>query len=58
MLELCRTHYSRNQLELKHIKEFELTYTASDAIEWYTRDSFVHKIVNRAVRSFDEIKLR
>ncbi|CAF1422705.1 unnamed protein product [Rotaria magnacalcarata] len=39
-------------------EKFELTYTASDAIEWYTRDSFVHKIVNRAVRSFDEIKLR
>ncbi|CAF3371476.1 unnamed protein product [Rotaria socialis] len=58
MLELCRTHYSRNQLELKNIKEFELTYTASDAIGWYTRDSFVHKMVNRALRSFDEIKLR
>ncbi|CAF1085240.1 unnamed protein product [Rotaria sp. Silwood1] len=58
MLQLCREHYSRNQLELNNIKEFELTYTASDAIMWYTRASFVYKMINRALRTFDEIKLR
>ncbi|CAF2771025.1 unnamed protein product [Rotaria sp. Silwood2] len=58
MLQLCRAQYSRNPLELKNIKEFELTYMPSDAIMWYTCASFVHKMINRALRSFDEIKLR
>ncbi|CAF2915049.1 unnamed protein product [Rotaria sp. Silwood2] len=57
MLKLCRAHYSQSQLELKNIKEFELTYTPSDAIMWYTRDSFIYKMINRALRSFDEHKL-
>jgi hypothetical protein len=58
MLKLCRAYYAQRPSEFDHIREFELTYTSEDAIKWYTRDSFVHKIVNRALRSFDSIKLR
>ena len=58
MLNVCRAYYAQRESELNHIKEFELTYTEADAIMWYTRDSFVHKIVNRVLRSFDSTKLR
>ncbi len=58
MLKICRAYYAQRPAELDHIQEFELTYTSADAIKWYTRDSFVHKIVNRALRSFDHQKLR
>ncbi|CAF3652496.1 unnamed protein product [Adineta steineri] len=58
MLNLFHAYYSQHELELNHVKEFELTYTNTDAITWYTRDSFVHKMVNRVLRSFDILKLR
>jgi hypothetical protein len=58
MLKLCYVYYAQRPSELNHIREFDLTYTPADAIMWYTRDSFVHKIVNRALRSFDNGKLR
>jgi hypothetical protein len=58
MLNVCRAYYAQRDSELNHIKEFELTYTEEDAIMWYTRDSFVHKLVNRVLRSFDSTKLR
>lgn len=58
MIKLCRVYYPQRRSEFDHIKEFELTYTSADAIKWYTRDSIVHKTVNRALRSFDNIKLR
>ncbi|CAF4083300.1 unnamed protein product, partial [Adineta steineri] len=58
MLNLFHAYYSQHELELNHVKEFELTYTNTDATTWYTRDSFVHKMVNRVLRSFDILKLR
>ncbi len=58
MLKICRAYYAQRPSEFDHIREFELTYTSTDAIKWYTRDSFVHKIVNRALQSFDNTKLR
>lgn len=57
MLRLCHVYYARRPLEFDYIREFELTYTSADAIKWYTRNSFVHKIVNRTLRSFDHTKL-
>lgn len=58
MVKICQRYYARNSLQLEQIREFELTYTPVDAIHWYTRNSFVYKIVNRTLRSFDSSKLR
>ena len=58
MVKICQTNYAQHSLEFEHIREFELTYTPVDAIHWYTRNSFVYKIVNRTLRSFDSVKLR
>jgi len=54
MLEICYESFEQHD----ELHEFELTYTSTDAVRWYTRESFVYKIVNRILRSFDLEKLR
>lgn len=52
-LTKCRAYYRTNANEMKNIKEFEETYDRNDAIYWYTRDSFVYKLINKALRTED-----
>jgi hypothetical protein len=47
----CRQEYSNNRLILSKINEFELNYCSEQAIYWYTQDTFVYRIVNKALRS-------
>ena len=35
------------------ISNFETTYKAEDAIIWYTKESFVYRMLNKALRTFD-----
>ncbi|CAF4293378.1 unnamed protein product [Rotaria sp. Silwood2] len=51
MLEECRYRYKDNQNGLKIIDEFEITYTSDKALQWYTRDSFLFRLVNEACRT-------
>ncbi|CAF1189331.1 unnamed protein product [Adineta ricciae] len=51
MLDKCREYYALNQIERRKIEQFELTYAPHKAIEWYTRDSFVYRLVNKALRT-------
>ncbi|CAM4789223.1 unnamed protein product [Rotaria magnacalcarata] len=53
MLDKCREYYALNKTEMKKIEQFEITYTEDKAIEWYTRDSFVYRLVNKALRTED-----
>ncbi|CAF0775866.1 unnamed protein product [Adineta steineri] len=53
MLDMCRDYYKNNKQELKKIKEFQNTYTCSKAIEWYTHDCFLYKLLNKALRTED-----
>ncbi|CAM4904932.1 unnamed protein product [Rotaria socialis] len=53
MLDKCREYYALNKTEMKRIEQFEITYTEDKAIEWYTRDSFVYRLVNKALRTED-----
>ncbi|CAF1432614.1 unnamed protein product [Didymodactylos carnosus] len=39
--------------ELKHIEEFETQYQTLDAVKWYTKDTFVYKLINQALRTED-----
>ena len=52
-LTKCRAYYRTNASEMKNINEFEETYNPKDAIYWYTRDSFVYKLINKALRTED-----
>jgi tetratricopeptide (TPR) repeat protein len=56
MLNYCREHYERDAQQRKFfsdIAEFEKTYTSADAINWYTRQSFIYKLINTALRTED-----
>ncbi|CAF1360002.1 unnamed protein product [Didymodactylos carnosus] len=53
MLDKCRDYYRRNQSELKKIEQFRKKYKSDQAINWYTCDSFVYRLVNQAFRTED-----
>lgn len=53
MLDMCRQYYYGNPTEEKLIEEFELQYRSSEAIQWYSRESFVYKLINKALRTED-----
>ncbi|CAF3851274.1 unnamed protein product, partial [Adineta steineri] len=51
MLEKSKEYYADDTVELLQIILFRYNYTTATAIEWYTDDTFVHKLVNKALRS-------
>lgn len=53
MLDICRNYYRNMPGTLNQIDRFEQTYTPSNAINWYTQDSFLYRIVNEALRTDD-----
>lgn len=53
LVEMCRNIYADNPHELANITLFEREYTSDKAIWWYTLDSFLYRIVNKALRSRD-----
>jgi hypothetical protein len=53
MIQHCYNYYRHNPTQLKNIAEFDLTYKASNAIRWYTSDTFVYKLINKALRTED-----
>ncbi|CAF3993402.1 unnamed protein product [Adineta steineri] len=53
ILEKFRLYYRTNKPYLSKIDEFEQTYTSNNAIKWYTKGTFLFKIVNKALRTQD-----
>ncbi|CAF1021165.1 unnamed protein product [Didymodactylos carnosus] len=53
MIQKCQEYYRGNRKELKLIQEFDETYRRDDAIRWYTKQSFVYKLINKALRTED-----
>ncbi|CAF0898613.1 unnamed protein product [Adineta steineri] len=53
MLDMCRDYYKNNKQESKKIEEFHNTYTRDKAIEWYTDECFLYKLLNKALRTED-----
>ncbi|UJR22195.1 hypothetical protein I4U23_025259 [Adineta vaga] len=51
MIDECLASYHDDETEKKRIKEFEQDYLSSGALKWYTRDSFVYRLLNRALRT-------
>ena len=51
MVNVCRWEYRDNSNGLNVIKEFTENYTSDQAIHWYTRDSFLYRLLNKALRS-------
>ena len=53
MIRFCRHYYQDNPFELSRIKSFEETYEPQSILKWYTAESFVYKMINKALRSQD-----
>jgi hypothetical protein len=53
MLDVCRHYYRGNPKEQKLIDDFEQNYRPDEAIQWYSKQSFVYKLINKALRSED-----
>ena len=53
LITLCKQQYKDNAIELKIIKEFEQNYTSSYALWWHTRECFLYKVLNKALRVQD-----
>lgn len=51
LVNLARTCYKNNEPQLENIRNFEETYESAEAINWYTRDTFLYRIVNQAIRA-------
>ncbi|CAF4715083.1 unnamed protein product [Rotaria sp. Silwood1] len=50
LIEFCCSNYAENPIELNKIREFEETYCSEQAIKWYTRDTFLFRLVNKVLR--------
>ncbi|UJR22890.1 hypothetical protein I4U23_025918 [Adineta vaga] len=51
MITEARDQYKNNLIEQSNINEFERSYSRDAALKWYTRDSFVYRLVNKALRT-------
>ena len=53
MIQQCSDYYRHNPTQMKNIASFDVNYQASNAIHWYTSDSFIYKLINKALRTED-----
>ncbi|CAF1078359.1 unnamed protein product [Didymodactylos carnosus] len=51
MFEKCKFYYAHDPIKLAKIKEFEKTYKFDAVIRWYTKDTFLYRLVNLALRN-------
>jgi hypothetical protein len=51
MIKKSQEYYTGQSAELLQIDHFRTKYTANLAIEWYAVNSFIHRLVNKALRS-------
>ena len=50
LITLCKNEYKKNATQLALVCEFEHEYTSAKALWWYTRDSFLYNMLNKALR--------
>lgn len=53
LITFCKEEYKNNTLMLSIIAEFEKDYTPERALWWYTRESFLYRMLNKALRTQD-----
>ncbi|CAF0751072.1 unnamed protein product [Adineta ricciae] len=50
LITLCKNEYKGNDSELNILREFEIDYSSDRALWWFTRDTFVYRLLNKAFR--------
>ncbi|CAF0868367.1 unnamed protein product [Adineta ricciae] len=53
MVSKCKEFYRGNLVELANINEFDMTYKPDEAIQWYTKECFLYRFINKALRTED-----
>ncbi|UJR12274.1 hypothetical protein I4U23_016451 [Adineta vaga] len=56
-IELVRQQYHDDVAKLRIVDELQSTYQTDQAVWWYTRDSFLYVILNKALRQQDFVLL-
>lgn len=51
MIDKLRLYYRNSFNVLEKVNEFEKEYTPDQALKWYTRNSFLFRMINRALRT-------
>ncbi|CAF1450811.1 unnamed protein product, partial [Adineta steineri] len=51
MIDVCRQYYQNNRQFLKQIDEFQEDYHQDASIDWYTKDGFIYRLINTALRT-------
>ncbi|CAF1013688.1 unnamed protein product [Adineta steineri] len=51
LIDLCKKQYKGNSDELSNIREFQEEYSSNKVVWWYTRESFLYKTLNAALRT-------
>lgn len=51
MINICRKQYIKNQPVTKQIEEFSIKHSPNEALEWYSKDIFLYRLLNRALRT-------
>jgi tetratricopeptide (TPR) repeat protein len=50
LIALCNKEYKGNKAQLDVLRQFEKEYSSKNAFWWYTRNSFLYKMLNKALR--------
>ncbi|CAF5074614.1 unnamed protein product, partial [Rotaria magnacalcarata] len=53
MLNACKDYYLKYGSYHQHIEEFRENYSLKTAIDWYIKEFFVYRLINRAFRTED-----
>ncbi|UJR34675.1 hypothetical protein I4U23_027452 [Adineta vaga] len=53
MYDFCQTRYRTNVKELANLKELKRSYSSNISIYWYTRNTFLYRMLNKALRIHD-----
>ncbi|CAF1270557.1 unnamed protein product [Adineta steineri] len=51
LIAICKQQYEGNDDQLVLIQRFENEYKSNQALRWYTRDSFIYRMLNKALRA-------
>lgn len=52
-IDLCKLEYQDNPNQLKILNEFEYNYSPSNALWWYTLDSFLYQLLNKSLNTIN-----
>jgi tetratricopeptide (TPR) repeat protein len=50
LIILCKQQYQNNPYELNMIEEFDKNYSPERSLWWYTRHSFLYRLLNKALK--------